>query len=245
MAMAEQTVATGHRRFDAESSLDWAATSGENMTSASGAVAEDLYRQTHLSSQEDEAAFVEFEFALHHLTEAFARWSTELHAHVSCEAIPVQDVSLLQVVRMREVPKSAAEVGKYLNRTDAANVLYGLRKLERAGLIEKTVGPPRETSYQITALGRDITDRYAALRRELLLKLIGRLSQPAGMLAEVNKNLWLLSGLYEQAARTVSVANCLTGASVPLEPSASTSAKAPRLRRRAVKGDDRARLAPS
>ncbi len=125
-------------------------------------------------------------------------------------------------------------------------ILYGLRKLERAGLIEKTVGAPRETSYQITALGRDITDRYAALRRKLLLKLIGRLSQPAGMLAYVNKNLWLMSGLYEQAARTVSVANCLTGASAPVEPRAQTPAHTPtktaRVRRRVVRGGGMDRL---
>ena len=34
------------------------------------------------------------------------------------------------------MPKSAAEIAKYLNRTDSANVLYALRKLEKAGLLE-------------------------------------------------------------------------------------------------------------
>jgi predicted MarR family transcription regulator len=178
-----------------------------------------LYRQTHLS-REDETAFIEFEFALHHIVEAFGRWSTELHAHVSGQAMPVQDVSLLQIVRMKDTPKSAAEIGKYLNRTDAANVLYGLRKLEKAGMIEKSPGPPRETTYQVTPAGRDITDRYAAERRELLLSLIDRLSGSGDMFSDVNKTLWLMSGLYEQAARTVSVMSCLSDATpeiVPLE----------------------------
>ena len=178
-----------------------------------------LYRQTHLS-REDETAFIEFEFALHHIVEAFGRWSTELHAHVSGQAMPVQDVSLLQIVRMKDTPKSAAEIGKYLNRTDAANVLYGLRKLEKAGMIEKSPGPPRETTYQVTPAGRDITDRYAAERRELLLSLIDRLSGSGDMFSAVNKTLWLMSGLYEQAARTVSVMSCLSDATpeiVPLE----------------------------
>jgi predicted MarR family transcription regulator len=168
-----------------------------------------LYQQTHLS-REDETAFIEFEFALHHIMEAFGRWSTELHTHVSGQVMPVQDVSLLQVVRMKDTPKSAAEIGKYLNRTDSANVLYGLRKLEKAGLIEKSPGPPRETTYQVTEPGRDITDRYAAQRRELLLSLIDRLSQSGDMFEGVNKALWLMSGLYEQAARTVSVISCLS-----------------------------------
>jgi predicted MarR family transcription regulator len=179
-----------------------------------------LYQQTHLS-REDETAFIEFEFALHHIAEAFGRWSTELHQHVSGQAMPVQDVSLLQIVRMKDTPKSAAEIGKYLNRTDSANVLYGLRKLEKAGMIEKSPGPPRETTYQVTASGRDVTDRYAAKRRDMLLSLIDRMAGSGDMFADVNRTLWLMSGLYEQAARTVSVMSCLSGASptvLELEP---------------------------
>jgi predicted MarR family transcription regulator len=179
-----------------------------------------LYQQTHLS-REDETAFIEFEFALHHIAEAFGRWSTELHQHVSGQAMPVQDVSLLQIVRMKDTPKSAAEIGKYLNRTDSANVLYGLRKLEKAGMIEKSPGPPRETTYQVTASGRDVTDRYAAKRRDMLLSLIDRMAGSGDMFANVNRTLWLMSGLYEQAARTVSVMSCLSDAAptvLELEP---------------------------
>jgi predicted MarR family transcription regulator len=168
-----------------------------------------MYQQTHLS-REDETTFIEFEFALHHIVEAFGRWSTELHEHVSGLIMTVQEVSMLQVVRMKDVPKSAAEIGKYLNRTDSANVLYALRKLEKAGLIEKIPGPPRETTYQVTEVGRDVTDRYAAKRRELLLSLIDRMSQSGSIFEGVNRTLWLMSGLYEQAARTVSVMSYLS-----------------------------------
>ena len=173
-----------------------------------------LYKNTHLS-REDESAFIEFEFALHHIVEAFGRWSTELHEHVSGRAIPVQEVSMLHAIRMKDTAKSAAEIAKYLNRTDSANVLYALRKLEKAGLIEKSPGPPRETTYQVTAAGRDITDRYAAKRRELLLSLIDRMSQSGSMFDGVNRTLWLMSGLYEQAARTVSVMSYLSDEAQP------------------------------
>ncbi len=170
-----------------------------------------LYQQTHLS-REDETAFIEFEFALHHITEAFGRWSTELHEHVSGRIMTVQEVSMLQIIRMKDSPKSAAEIAKYLNRTDSANVLYALRKLEKSGLIEKSPGPPRETTYQVTDIGRGVTDRYAAKRRELLLSLIDRMSQSGSMFEGVNRTLWLMSGLYEQAARTVSVMSYLSDA---------------------------------
>jgi predicted MarR family transcription regulator len=168
-----------------------------------------LYQQTHLS-REDETAFIEFEFALHHIAEAFGRWSTELHEHVSGRMMTVQEVSMLQVIRMKDNPKSAAEIAKYLNRTDSANVLYALRKLEKSGLIEKSPGPPRETTYQVTEMGRDVTDRYAVKRGELLLSLIDRMSQSGSMFEGVNRTLWLMSGLYEQAARTVSVISALS-----------------------------------
>jgi predicted MarR family transcription regulator len=172
-----------------------------------------LYQQTHLS-REDETAFIEFEFALHHIVEAFGRWSTELHEHVSGKMMTVQEVSMLHIIRMKDSAKSAAEIAKYLNRTDSANVLYALRKLEKSGLIEKSPGPPRETTYQVTAVGRDITDRYAVKRRELLLSLIDRMSQSGSLFEGVNRTLWLMSGLYEQAARTVSVMSYLSGDSV-------------------------------
>lgn len=168
-----------------------------------------LYKETHLS-RDDETAFIEFEFALHHITEAFGRWSTELHEHVSGKMMTVQEISMLQVVRMKDSAKSAAEIAKYLNRTDSANVLYALRKLEKAGLVEKSPGPPRETTYQVTAYGRDVTDRYAAKRRELLLSLIDRISQSGKIFEGVNRTLWLMSGFYEQAARTVSVMSYLS-----------------------------------
>ncbi|HTJ63488.1 MAG TPA: winged helix DNA-binding protein [Alphaproteobacteria bacterium] len=203
-----------------------------------------LYQQTHLS-QEDETAFIEFEFALHHIMEAFGRWSTELHEHVSGRVMPVQDVSMLQIIRMKDTPKSATEIAKYLNRTDSANVLYGLRKLEKLGLIEKSPGPPRETTYQVTEEGRGITDRYAAKRRELLLSLIDRMSQSGSMFEGVNRALWLMSGLYEQAARTVSVISCLSDAGAA--PTVLTLPGKPRKNTRAARSDApvRARKAAS
>jgi predicted MarR family transcription regulator len=197
-----------------------------------------LYKQTHLS-RDDETAFIEFEFALHHITEAFGRWSTELHEHVSGKMMTVQEVSMLQVIRMKDSAKSAAEIAKYLNRTDSANVLYALRKLEKSGLIEKSPGPPRETTYQVTTHGRDVTDRYAAKRRELLLSLIDRMSQSGKIFEGVNRTLWLMSGFYEQAARTVSVMSYLSDSPTVL----SLEDKVGKTPRSGAEGSTRARKA--
>ncbi len=171
--------------------------------------ARSLLQHSHLAPTSAEDSFVEFEFALHHITEAFARWSSALHEYVSGELLPVHDVSVLQTIRMNERAKSAAEIGKFLNRDDGSNILYALRKLDKAGLIRKSGGPSRQTTYQVTERGRELTDRYAALRKEILLDSIGGLSGSAEELARLTAGIWQVSGLYEQAARKMSMMQML------------------------------------
>lgn len=168
-----------------------------------------LLRHSHLSHSTAEDVFTEFEFALHHLAEAFARWSSALHEYVSGEILPVQDVSVLQVIRMNERPKSATEIGKFLNRDDASNILYTLRKLEKAGLIEKSGGSLRQTTYRATAHGRKLTDLYAEIRRDILLGSVGKLEGSQGELAATTQTMWRISGLYEQSARKTSMRRML------------------------------------
>lgn len=172
---------------------------------AEASEARELLHHSHLSPSAAEDAFTEFEFALHHITEAFARWSSALHEFVSGENLPVQDVSVLQLIRMNERPKSAAEIGKFLNRDDASNVLYALRKLEKAGLIEKSGGPLRQTTYRVSARGRELTDRYARMRREVLLDSVDKLAGSGEQLSAITQVMWRMSGLYEQSARTTAM----------------------------------------
>ncbi len=187
--------------------------------------ARSLLQHSHLAPTSAEDNFVEFEFALHHITEAFARWSSALHEYVSGELLPVHDVSVLQTIRMNERAKSAAEIGKFLNRDDGSNILYALRKLDKAGLIRKSGGPSRQTTYQVTERGRELTDRYAALRKEILLESIGGLSGSAEEMAKVTAGIWQISGLYEQAARKMAMMQMLQPEA---EREALKPAKAPR-----------------
>ncbi|MBT0670286.1 winged helix DNA-binding protein [Novosphingobium profundi] len=170
---------------------------------------------SHLSIDEDGTGqavrFHEFEFALHHIVEAFARWSSALHEYVSGESLPQADVSVLQLIRMNEEPKSATDIGRYLNRDDNSNILYALRKLEKAGLIEKCRGALRQTTYTVTKRGMDVTDRYAEVRRELLLESVGGAFHGEGDLETTIRTLWNICGLYEQGARTISVKRVLQG----------------------------------
>jgi predicted MarR family transcription regulator len=192
-----------------------------------------LLHHSHLSPSAAEDAFTEFEFALHHITEAFARWSAALHEYVSGESLPVQDISLLQLIRMNERPKSAAEIGKFLNRDDSSNILYSLRKLEKLGLIEKTGGALRQTAYQVTHRWREVTDAYADMRRRILLESVDKLAAPGDDLLVVTRTIWRISGLYEQAARTTAMTTMLHPDS-RIESKVSVSKRRPKRRPKAL-----------
>jgi predicted MarR family transcription regulator len=166
---------------------------------------------SHLSTGEAELEFHEFEFALHHISEAFARWSSSVHELVSGEFLAQPDVSVLQLIRMNEEPKSAADIGRYLNRDDSSNILYALRKLEKAGLVEKGGGALRQTTYRVTERGMELTDRYATVRKEVLLSMLGATFQGDQELSGAIKTLWRICGLYEQGARSISVMRVLQG----------------------------------
>ncbi|KQM14754.1 winged helix DNA-binding protein [Novosphingobium sp. Leaf2] len=170
-----------------------------------------LLLKSHLSPGEAEREFHEFEFALHHISEAFARWSSSVHEFVSGEYLAQPDVSVLQLIRMNEEPKSAADIGRYLNRDDSSNILYALRKLEKAGLIEKGDGPLRQTTYRVTDRGMELTDRYAKVRKDVLLNTLGTTFQGNEELSAAIKSMWRICGLYEQAARSISVMRVLQG----------------------------------
>ena len=167
----------------------------------------DRHRSSHSNVAKSEAAFTEFERALHHLTEAFGRWSVDLHAYADADGgtLLAQDVSVLHVIALSDRPKSVFDIAKFLNRADSANVLYGLRKLERFGLIEKINGPRRQVGYKLTDHGREVTDQYSANRRDILLTRMSSMADPSPMLEGVTERMWQLAGFYEQAARDLSV----------------------------------------
>lgn len=182
----------------------------------------DLHKDSHLSRTPAEAALTDFEFVLHHIVEAFRRWTVELHAFVGGEAMANEDVSVLQVVRMRERAKSISEIAKFLNREDTANVQYSLRKLESAGLIRKVPGlAPRQTAYVPTARGIDVTDKYAELRREILLGLMQAMGDSSAIMGEATRKMALMTGFYDQAARLASIYRSDTGAVARTAPPSS------------------------
>ncbi len=128
-----------------------------------------LDSEGHLSQLPEEAFLTDFEFSLERSIHAFYRWKEACMKAVHDVEMSGHDVAVLNVLRMMDQPKSRQQLANLLNRDDTSNLQYALRKLLRAGLIEKADATSRKnTTYRTTLAGQKVTDKYADLRRQLL-----------------------------------------------------------------------------
>jgi predicted MarR family transcription regulator len=159
-------------------------------------------RRWHLAEAPLEVRLTELEYALMRTFESFGRWQTECLALSAGIQVSGPENALLHVVRMKDRPKSVKELARLTNREDIPNIQYGLRKLMKAGLVEREGASRTGVVYSVTEKGREVTDRYARARRELLVKLAARLEDPEKGFGDAAQVLDLLSGLYDRAALT-------------------------------------------
>ncbi len=155
---------------------------------------------THLSQSDDEAALTALELSLERMLHGYHRWKAACLDTVGDYRLGGDDITILNIVRMDDRPRKLGDIAGFLNRTDISNLQYAARKLVAAGLIEKINGSSRkDTMYQATALGREVTDRYAETRRRLM---VSRTAQglSAGNVAAASELAQALAGLYEAAA---------------------------------------------
>ena len=77
-----------------------------------------------------------------------------------------------------------------------------MKKLLKAGLIEKAESASKkQTTYRISEFGREITDRSAVIRENVLLSMYERLANVGKELGHITKMLDLITGVYDQASR--------------------------------------------
>lgn len=162
-----------------------------------------LDRRWHLAETPHEIAVSELEYAIIRCNEAFIRWQAECLAAVSGIDVGGSDNALLHVIRMKERAKGVKEIARLMNRDDIPNIQYSLRKLLKAGLIEKSAQSSHRqgVTYHVTDKGYEITELYAGLRRSLLLDVTGKVHEFVPQLTDATRTLDLMSGIYEQAAR--------------------------------------------
>ncbi|AFO88371.1 MarR family transcriptional regulator [Phaeobacter inhibens] len=144
----------------------------------------------------------DFEFALMRTFEGFARWQSECLGLVSDLAASGPEITLLNVIRMNDRPKTIKELARVTNRDDVPNIQYSLRKLASAGLIRKTGSGRGGVTYSATDDGLEITAAYDVQRRKLLLQALEQVPGVENRVGEATRVLNILTGIYDGIARS-------------------------------------------
>ena len=142
---------------------------------------------------------------------AFGKWMVKAMATAVAEAgtpitggtdLAVLDILCLHSVNHRERSKKLADICFKLNVEDSHTVNYALKKLIKMKFVSsKKHG--KEVLYTTTASGVDLCLRYRAVRESCLVDGFAAFDSGKGAeLGEVARQLRLLSGLYDQAARS-------------------------------------------
>jgi predicted MarR family transcription regulator len=158
-------------------------------------------RRWHLAGTDAEVDTTELEFAVMRTFESFGRWQSECLAGCIDFAASGPENALLHVIRMNDRPKSVKELARLMNRDDIPNIQYSLRKLIKAKLVERSGSARSGVSYSVTPLGHEVTGKYAAIRRALLIAAIENVPDFANRLADATRTLNLLAGIYEEVSR--------------------------------------------
>jgi predicted MarR family transcription regulator len=159
-------------------------------------------RRWHLARTASELAVADLEYALMRCYEAFARWQAECLASVGDFAHSGPENALLHIIRMNDRPKTIHDLAHMANRQDIPNIQYSLRKLVGAGLVSRSGAGRSGVTYEATELGRAVTGRYAEVRAEVLVASVETVPELRRRLEAASRTLELMTGIYEQAART-------------------------------------------
>ncbi|MEH6581864.1 MAG: winged helix DNA-binding protein [Halioglobus sp.] len=156
----------------------------------------------HLAQSEAELNFTEMEFSILRISAAFDRWQKDCLACCVEGGLSGIDNAVLHLIRMHDRPKSISEVARLMNRDDISNLQYSLRKLTKAGLIERagTGDSKRSAAYVVTEEGLRASDLFAQFRRELLISLTESIKDLDVDILTACKVLNITSGLYDHAS---------------------------------------------
>jgi predicted MarR family transcription regulator len=159
----------------------------------------------HLASSPHEFAVTRFEQGLICAAAAFYRfYGVLLGREGRAHNISGQDNAILQQIMAASRPLAVTDIARFANRDDIANIQYSLKKLLRAGLIEKAGRTSaRETSYVVTALARQWTASFLKLRRQLFTDPSAQILDFDDQLEKSANLLNLIAGFYDHGTRVM------------------------------------------
>lgn len=146
-------------------------------------------------------ALSELEFALTVAGNAFQRWMVHCMTAAGVPGLTSVEVQLLHAVNHRDRDKTQADLCMMFNIEDTHIVTYALKKLQAQELII-TGRRGKEKTVTISDKGRDACVRYREIRERLLTSSLKALNVDQSAMQSVAAMLQVLSGQYDQAARS-------------------------------------------
>lgn len=159
-----------------------------------------IVSSSHLVS-ESAAELSEFEFGLYICTNAFQRWIVRGIQATGIADMNALDVMVIHTINHRGRAKRLADICFVLNIEDTHLVNYAVKKLLKAGLIDREK-QGKEMYYSTTEAGRNTCDEYRRIREDCLITAFGAAGLDGSDVGSAADMLRALSGLYDQAARS-------------------------------------------
>lgn len=143
----------------------------------------------------------EIEFGLIIAGSAFNRWMVHCMSAAGVDDVGPLDVLVLHTVNHRKKPKKLADICLVLHIEDSHTATYAIKKLEKQKLVASTK-KGKEKYIEITKKGAEMCDKYRQVREVCLLPSMDVTRKTNEELTEMANTLRVLSGLYDQAARS-------------------------------------------
>lgn len=159
-----------------------------------------IVSSSHLASGRS-TELSEFEFGLIVANNAFNRWAVRCISAAGMKDMTITDVLVLHHINHRAREKKLADIAFILNIEDTHIVNYSLKKLHGLGLVQ-TERRGKEVFYSTNGAGQALCKRYFEIREQVLISGLAGDGTESFELSELARFLRILSGLYEQAARS-------------------------------------------
>lgn len=158
----------------------------------------------HIGRTPVELALFEFQHSAICFVEAFYRHiERQLILVTGDPNLSAQDCVNLHAIRIGERPKSITEIQHFSNRRDIANIQYSIRKMTKAGLVQKAKRDAgRGTSYELTKYGIRITDVYVSERERMMLEFLRENNSFVRDAETAARLMMMLTGIYDHLSRT-------------------------------------------
>lgn len=167
---------------------------------AEGAVAPPIVSSAHLVSPRS-AEMSEFEFGLIVANNAFHRWVVHCMSAAGLKDLMPLDVLVLHHVTHRARNKRLADICFIMNVEDTHLINYSLKKLQNLGVVVSSKSG-KDVTYASTEMGLDYVNRYREIRESCLINALNTNDGLNRDIGELARLLRLLSGIYDQAARS-------------------------------------------